>query len=124
MQRKIRAAGALCAALALAAAAACTDDSGGGDGSGPEGAGEVFEEDRLLDMVNESSRLLYDLESAEFRIIQNCLERQDFTVHDQMWFTPTEPAGAGGPVRRRRLGRLAPGTGRGRRVRSRHLGDH
>ena len=91
MQRKIRAAGALCAALALAAAAACTDDSGGGDGSGPEGAGEVFEEDRLLDMVNESSRLQYELESAEFRIIQNCLERQGFTVHDQMWFTAAEP---------------------------------
>jgi hypothetical protein len=90
MQRKIRAAGALCAALALAAAAACTDDAGG-DGTEPEGAGEVFEEDRLVDMVNESARLLYDLENAENRIIQNCLEREGFTVHDQMWFTADEP---------------------------------
>jgi len=94
MQNKIRAAGALAAALALAVAAACTDDGGGANGNDPEGAGQVYEEDRLVTMVNESARLSYELESAEFRIIQNCLERDGFTVHDQTWFTAYEPEAA------------------------------
>jgi hypothetical protein len=91
MQPRIRAAGALIAALALATAA-CTDD-GGGPAGGPADpdAGEVFEEDRLVTMVNESARLLYELENAENRIVQNCLEREGFTVHDQLWFSTVEP---------------------------------
>jgi hypothetical protein len=91
MQPRIRAAGALLAAFALAAAAACSDDSGGGDGAADPDAGEVFEEDRLVTMVNESARLLYEVENAENRIVQNCLERNGFDVHDQLWFTTYEP---------------------------------
>ncbi|MBO3733856.1 hypothetical protein [Glycomyces niveus] len=85
MLRKTRAAAAL---LALAALAACTDDGkgGGGDGASPE-----FEEPRLVDMVNESNRLLYELEVAENRIIQACLEEGGHTVHDQSWFDVPEP---------------------------------
>ncbi|MFC3493602.1 hypothetical protein [Glycomyces rhizosphaerae] len=89
MQRKTRAAAALAAALALAATAACTDDAKDGDAA--EDSGEVFEETRLVDMVNESSRLLFELESAEARIVQACLEDDDFTVHDQMLFWVHEP---------------------------------
>lgn len=89
MHSRTRAIGALGAALALAAAAACTDDAGGGDGDAA--AVQEFDETRLVDMVNESARLLYELESAEFRIIQNCLEAQNFTVHDQFWFSTREP---------------------------------
>lgn len=90
MLRKTRVAGAIAAALALTAAAACTDDATGGDGT-PEGAGETFEAPRLIDMVNESHRLLYELESAEHRIVQACLERNGFTVHDQNAFWLHEP---------------------------------
>jgi hypothetical protein len=85
MLRKTRAVCALAAALALTAA--CTDDPK----DDAEGAGEVFEEPRLVDMVNESNRLLYELESAENRIIQACLEEDGLTVHDQLWFSATEP---------------------------------
>jgi hypothetical protein len=85
MLRKTRAVCALAAALALTAA--CTDDPK----DDAEGAGEVFEEPRLVDMVNESSRLLYELESAEKRIIQACLEEDGFTVHDQFWMAAGEP---------------------------------
>lgn len=84
MLRKTRAAAAL---LALAALAACTDDGSGGAG----GESPAFEEPRLVDMVNESNRLLYELEVAENRIIQACLEEDGFTVHDQFWFDPLEP---------------------------------
>ena len=84
MLRKI---GFLVCALALAATA-CTDDPGGGEA---ETAGEAFEEPRLVDMVNESNRLLYELESAENRIIQACLLEDGFTVHDQLWFSTPEP---------------------------------
>jgi hypothetical protein len=90
MRLRTRAVGALGAALALAAAAACTDDPAGG-GDGPSDAVQEFDETRLVDMVNESSRLLYELESAELRIIQNCLEARHFTVHDQFWFSVREP---------------------------------
>ncbi|MDN3241045.1 hypothetical protein [Glycomyces tritici] len=84
MLRTTRLAGAFAAALALAAAAACTDDAK--DGDVPEGAGESFEAPRLIDMVNESNRLLYELEAAEGRIVQACLEDQGFTVHDELYF--------------------------------------
>jgi hypothetical protein len=87
MRSRTRACSAFGAALALAAAAACTDDPAGGDAA----ESPPFEETRLVDMVNESARLLYELESAESRIIQNCLELQGFTVHDQLWFSATEP---------------------------------
>ncbi|GAA1685678.1 hypothetical protein GCM10009830_36480 [Glycomyces endophyticus] len=90
MQSRKRAAGAVCAALALAAAAACSDD-GAGEGAADPEAGQVFEEDRLVTMVNESARLQYELESAEYRIIQDCLERDGFAVHDPLWFTTAEP---------------------------------
>jgi hypothetical protein len=88
MRSRTRAGAALGAALALAAAAACTDDPAGG---GESAAVQEYDETRLVDMVNESARLLYELESAEFRIIQHCLEAQDFTVHDQFWFSAYEP---------------------------------
>lgn len=90
MRTKFRAAGALCAALALTAA--CTDDPGSGSGSEDPAVGEDFDEDRLVTMVNEGNRLLSELESAEQRIILGCLEREGFTVHDQFWFEPVAPA--------------------------------
>ncbi|SDD97694.1 hypothetical protein [Glycomyces harbinensis] len=94
MQRTTTA-GLIGLAVILAATAACSDDSGadaaGGDGE-PAGAGEEFDGPRLVDMVNESARLQYELESAEIRIIKNCMELQGFTVHDQFWFTAGEPA--------------------------------
>jgi hypothetical protein len=83
----LRKTGAAAALLALAALAACTDDGkGGSDGESP-----AFEAPRLVDMVNESSRLLYELEVAENRIIQACLEEDGLTVHDQFWFDVPEP---------------------------------
>lgn len=90
MRLRTRAVGALGAVLALAAAAACTGDAAGG-GAGEAAEGQPFEEHRLVDMVNESNRLLYELETAEGRIIQNCLEAENFTVHDQLWFSISEP---------------------------------
>nr|BFF22249.1 hypothetical protein GCM10025732_02140 [Glycomyces mayteni] len=90
MQPKLRTAGALCAALALAAAA-CTEDPGGGSEAEGPAAGEVFEEDRLLTMVNESNRLLAELENTEQRIVLACLDREGFDVHDQFWFDTAEP---------------------------------
>ncbi|MDA1360562.1 hypothetical protein O1R50_13075 [Glycomyces luteolus] len=92
MLRKTRAAGALVAALALAAAAACSDDAkGGGGDAASDGESAEFEAPRLVDMVNESNRLLYELESAEGRIVQACLEDGGFTVHDQWQFWISEP---------------------------------
>jgi hypothetical protein len=88
MLRKTRAIAAVAAALALTAA--CTDDAEQEEEEAA-GTGEVFEETRLVDMVNESARLLYELESAEYRIVQTCLEDDGFTVHDQFWFTAYEP---------------------------------
>ncbi|MCD0444794.1 hypothetical protein LO763_14335 [Glycomyces sp. A-F 0318] len=87
MQRTT-AAGLTGLAVALAATAACTDDPAGG-GDAAETA--PFDEVRLVDMVNESARLLYELESAENRIVQDCLEREGFAVHDRFWFTASEP---------------------------------
>ncbi|WP_133884398.1 hypothetical protein [Glycomyces sp. NRRL B-16210] len=40
------------------------------------------EEDRLVAMLNESFRIEGELMAAEFRIVQNCLEDEGFTVHD------------------------------------------
>jgi hypothetical protein len=90
MQRKTRVAGAFVAALALAAAAACSDDTKGGEDGAPEGAGETFEAPRLIDMVNESNRLLFELQSAESRIVKGCLEEDGFTVHDEVFFVSGE----------------------------------
>jgi hypothetical protein len=92
MLRKTRVAGALVAALALAAAAACSDDANsGGDDPAADGGAAESEAPRLEDLVNESNRLLYELESAENRIIQACLEDHGFTVHDQLTISVTEP---------------------------------
>lgn len=90
MLRKTRVAGALVAALALAAAAACTEDAKGG-GTAAEGESGAAAVPALEDMVNESNRLLFELESAEVRIMEACLERDGFTVHDQLFFAVTEP---------------------------------
>ncbi|HEX2145339.1 MAG TPA: hypothetical protein VHG10_12610 [Glycomyces sp.] len=88
MRSKSRTVGALGAALALATAAACTDDSEDGGGAAE---GQAFDEASLIDMVNESARLQFELETAESRIVQNCLELQGFTVHDPLWFNVHEP---------------------------------
>jgi len=83
MQHRTRAAGVLTLALTLAAAAACTDDpKDGGDAA----EGQVFDEDRLIEMIDESARLEYELEAAELRVMQRCLEDNGFTVHDQLYF--------------------------------------
>jgi hypothetical protein len=43
-------------------------------------------EDRLLSMLNESSRIESELVTAENRIVQNCLEEAGFTVHEPYSF--------------------------------------
>jgi hypothetical protein len=40
------------------------------------------DEDRLVEMLNESNRIDAELMAAESRIVQNCLEEQGFTVHE------------------------------------------
>jgi hypothetical protein len=72
--RLLKTAGALGAAAALTAVSACGllgDDA------------EQSDEQRLVDMLNESARLQKELRQAEFRIVQSCLEDQGHTVHNQ-----------------------------------------
>lgn len=59
-------------------------------GIGGGGEDESVEE-RLIAMLNESSRIEADLTSAENRIVQNCLEEQGFTVHEPYSFEDYEP---------------------------------
>lgn len=40
------------------------------------------DEERLIQMLNESRRIESELMAAEFRIVQNCLEEQGHTVHE------------------------------------------
>lgn len=54
------------------------------------GEEEQSDEDRLVEMLNESSRIDAELMAAEFRIVQNCLEEQGFTVHDPWTMMPYE----------------------------------
>lgn len=46
------------------------------------GEEEQSDEDRLVEMLNESARIDGELMAAEYRIVQNCLEEQGFTVHE------------------------------------------
>ncbi|MCH7232216.1 hypothetical protein L0U85_15325 [Glycomyces sp. L485] len=73
--RQGKRASALLGAAALVATSSCGvyggDDEGGGD------------ETRLVELMNETYGLEADLSEAEYRIIQNCLEEQGHTVHDQ-----------------------------------------
>jgi hypothetical protein len=48
-------------------------------------------EGRLTEMYNESNRLIAELDAAEARIVQACLEEQGFTVHDPNQFTSNAP---------------------------------
>jgi hypothetical protein len=50
-------------------------------------------EDQLTEMYNESVRLIEELDAAEARIVQTCLEEQGFDVHPPEEFTswPPEP---------------------------------
>ncbi|WP_205323866.1 hypothetical protein [Glycomyces sp. YM15] len=47
---------------------------------------------RLTEMYNESIRLTTELDAAEARIVQDCLETQGFTLHDQARFENMVPA--------------------------------
>lgn len=86
-----RSLGAIALASALAASAACTSsEEGGADGDGA-GASQEGAETDLLDLLNESSRLVAELVAAENRILTQCLEDRGFTVHDQ--FTIMEIGG-------------------------------
>lgn len=82
MRKASRGAGALGVAAALALTAAC-----GFGGDEPTQS----DEDRLVDMVNESARLDAELSAAEHRIIVNCLEEQGHTVHDAYTMEQWEP---------------------------------
>ncbi|MDN3238934.1 hypothetical protein [Glycomyces tritici] len=50
------------------------------------GEDEKSDEDRLLTILNESSRIESELVTAENRIVQNCLEEAGFTVHEPYSF--------------------------------------
>lgn len=71
-----RGAAAIGAAAALALTAGCGMLGLGGEE--PES-----DEARLVGMLNEGYRIEAELSAAEYRIIQNCLEEQGFTIHDQ-----------------------------------------
>lgn len=47
-------------------------------------------EERLLQMINEGNRIESDLVTAEYRVVQNCLEEAGFTVHEPWAFQPWE----------------------------------
>jgi hypothetical protein len=69
-------------ALTLAAASGCSWFE-------PEEEDLDFEahEDQLTEMYNESIRLIEELDAAEARIVQACMEEQGFTVHPPEEFT-------------------------------------
>jgi len=58
-----------------------------GIGGGEE---EKSDEDRLVQMLNDSNRIDAELMAAESRIVQNCLEEQGFTVHEPWTMMPYE----------------------------------
>jgi hypothetical protein len=63
-------------------------------GCGMLGLGEEAaesDEDRLVDMINDSNRLESELAAAEYRLVEQCLEEQGFTVHDPWALQPYEP---------------------------------
>ncbi|MFC3492044.1 hypothetical protein [Glycomyces rhizosphaerae] len=72
-----RGAAGLGAATVLALTAGC-----GMLGIGGGGDDDKSDEQRLVEMLNESARIESDLMAAENRIVQNCLEAAGFTVHD------------------------------------------
>jgi hypothetical protein len=82
-----RGAAGLGAATVLALTAGC-----GMFGLGAEE--ETSQEERLVEMLNESRRIESELIAAEFRIVQNCLEAAGHTVHDpwsmQTWDEPEQ----------------------------------
>lgn len=78
-----RGAAALGAATVLALTAGC-----GMLGIGAEE--EASEEERLIEMLNESRRIESELRAAEFRIVQNCLEAAGHTVHEPWEMQPWE----------------------------------
>jgi hypothetical protein len=72
-----RAAAGLGAATVLALTAGC-----GMLGIGGGGDDDQSDEERLVEMLNESARIEGELMAAENRIVQNCLEEAGFTVHE------------------------------------------
>ncbi|WP_158299684.1 hypothetical protein [Glycomyces paridis] len=82
MTQWTRGLGALALAAALAASAACTGDAeDGGDSAGAD-TPEAAETD-ILELLNESDRLVVELVAAENRLLEQCLEEDGFTVHDR-----------------------------------------
>ena len=75
-----RGAAGLGAATVLALTAGCGMLGIGGEKD------EASEEERLVEMLNESSRIEAELSAAEWRVVQNCLEEAGFTVHEP-WMT-------------------------------------
>ncbi|MEU6245917.1 hypothetical protein [Glycomyces sp. NPDC047010] len=79
-----RGAAAVGAAAVLALTAGC----------GMLGLGEDAEKsdaDRLVEMLNESNRIDSELAAAEFRIVEQCLEAEGFTVHEPWMMQAYEP---------------------------------
>ncbi|GAA2292516.1 hypothetical protein GCM10009853_055470 [Glycomyces scopariae] len=77
------------AAAAIGAAALLATTAGCGM-LGLGGEDEKSDEDRLVEMVNESNRIEAELASAEFRVVEQCLEEQGYTVHDPWMLQPYE----------------------------------
>lgn len=79
---KKRAASLALAALSAAALAACTD-SGEGERDANAASEPAVGSADVLEALNQSAQLEAELYTAEARIIQQCMEDQGFTVHDQ-----------------------------------------
>ena len=69
--------------LLLASAAAASACTGAEDG----GSQTIDGESQLLEVVNENRRLEAELAESERRLVEDCLEEQGFTVHDELEFT-------------------------------------
>jgi hypothetical protein len=80
----------LLAFAAAASAAACT--------SAKDGESETIDdESQLLEVVNENRRLEAELAESERRLVEDCLEEQGFTVHDELelltrWYVAEQEA--------------------------------
>ncbi|MFG3339260.1 hypothetical protein [Glycomyces sp. NPDC048151] len=70
--------------LALTAGCGMLGIGGGGDD-------DKSDEERLVEMLNESARLESEIAAAENRIVQNCLEEAGHTVHEPGYFENYEP---------------------------------